>query len=238
MSFYTKLNLYRPSKPPVITGESLANFIDAFQGLRVSEGKARLGVEVKFGMAIDQEEKPIQDYERRHDLVWSPKEPQWDLESHCPSLKAIYRLLARYNENIYRAFIELGCAKPDICGLLTRNGCPDNEVELHLDGWSLEIGPVFSSILGSEDHFFVGWVSLSISGSGYLFPWTFAELVQRAESDEGIRKVRELCKKTWPVDPMPPNLRQKKMRRKMGDLWPYSKIDLPWNWYWGIDETG
>jgi hypothetical protein len=171
-------------------------------------------------------------------LIRAPKDPKWDLQSYCPSLKGICRLLTSHTKNIYRAAIDLGCATPDICKLLTRDKCADNELELHLDGWALEIGPVFSSFLGSEDDFFVGWVSLSISGNGYLFPWTFAELVQRAESNAGIRKVRDLCRKTWPVDSKPPNLREKKIRRRMGDRWPYSRIDLPWDWFWGIEETG
>jgi hypothetical protein len=47
----------------------------------------------------------------------------------------------------------------------------------------------------------------------------------------------ELCRATWPVAPERPDRRQKKARRQMGDLWPYPKLDRPWDWYWGLSES-
>jgi hypothetical protein len=31
--------------------------------------------------------------------------------------------------------------------------------------------------------------------------------------------------------------RSGKLRKQMGDLWPYPKIDPPWDWYWGLCES-
>jgi hypothetical protein len=110
-------------------------------------------------------------------------------------------------------------------------------VDLYLDQWFMEIGPIISCDLGSEDLFHVGWLSVSLSGYGYLYPWTFAELVQRAEGDSSIRRVTELCRATWPVEAGRRDRRQKTLRKRMGDLWPYPEIDRPWDWYWGLSES-
>jgi hypothetical protein len=101
----------------------------------------------------------------------------------------------------------------------------------------MEIGPILSCDLGCEAPFHVGWVSVSLSGYGYLYPWSFAELVQRAEGHPAIGRMTDLCRATWPVDAGRPDQQLKKLRKQMGDLWPYPKIDRPWDWYWGLCES-
>lgn len=238
MSFYTSLDFYRPCTPPVITGQSLAKFIKRFEALEICTRKRGLSVEIKFGKGIDEDEKPSLEYEQIHKLVWAPKDFNWDVQESCSSLKAVTRLLLPRKEHVYRAFIELGWATSDICKLLTRGRSPDNEAELHLDGWALEIGPIISTMLGSEDRFFVGWIRVGISGYGYLFPWTFQELVERADSHPGIGKLKDLCRTTWPIKAKQLTRREKEMRERMKEEWPYDKKNLPWDWYWGINETG
>jgi hypothetical protein len=234
MSFYTVLHFYRPRTPPVITGAALAKFVRAVDRLHVSEVKYPQTVQVKFGKAIDQDEEPSTWSEQVNRGICVSKEIEWDVAIQCESLRAVSEGLVSHNRPVYRAFIELGSATTDIFQHLARVNSPENNVDLTLDSWSLEIGPVISAALDSEVQFHIGWISVNLSGYGYLYPWTPAELVERAEKHSGIRQVMELCKKTWPVEPKRPDLHHTKMREQMGDLWPYSEIDVPWDWYWGI----
>src|SRR5262245_38073368 len=60
MSFYTTLAFYRPSAPPRITAADLAGFVTSFAPLGVAGDQkgARFGFEVRFGIAIDQDDRP------------------------------------------------------------------------------------------------------------------------------------------------------------------------------------
>ncbi len=237
MSSYTSLDFYRPTAPPIITGEQLARFVRAFAKLGVSTDGYPMTIELKFGKAIDQDEKPSLEYEQVYKTIWAPKESDLDLEEERRSLKSVSSVLSGKKKTIYRAFIGLGAATKEIFDHLARIKSPENETDLTLDSWSLQIDPIMSSSLGSDDQFFVGWISVGISGYGYLYPWTPADLVRRAESHPGIRKVKMLCQKTWPVESGEPNQQVKKLRKRMGALWPYDRVDIQWDWYWGIEET-
>jgi hypothetical protein len=238
VSFFTTLHFYRPTPPPVVTGESLVNFVEAFRRLGVSTDDGPLTVDVKFGSRIDQDQKQSLWEEPLGEGVAVIKDLEWDLTVKCQSLHQVSDALAKQKETVYRAFVQLGSTTEEVYNSLERKNSPENEVDLAVDSWSLEIGPITSSSLVCDDEFFVGWMSVNISGNGYLFPWTLAELIRRAEGNSRIRQVMELCKATWPVDPKPPDQEQKEMRQRMSDLWPYADIGLPWDWYWGVNESG
>ena len=119
-----------------------------------------------------------------------------------------------------------------------RVNSPDNETDLTLDSWSLEMGPIESYDLSSAHRFLVGWISVNLSGYGYLYPWTLTELRARAEALPEVEHVAELCRSMWPVPAESPGLRRKWGRRQMGELWPYPETNLPMDWYWGLHETG
>jgi hypothetical protein len=222
----------------VITGASLAEFLLSFEHLQVSKTPGSVSANVKFGKAIDTDEKPTVWEEPVNEYVSVTQSLQWDLEIKRESLGALASAIGKHNKTIYRAFIQLGAVVSPICRSLTRMPSPENKLGLTLDSWSLEIGPIMSGSLESEQPFFVGWISLSLSGNGYLFPWTFAELFQRATVNPAIQQVTELCKATWPVEAKRPDRRIQKFRQQMGELWPYAETDLPWDWYWGVSERG
>ena len=124
-----------------------------------------------------------------------------------------------------------------ITGAIQRINSPENKHDLTLGDWTCEIGPIQSFDLRSDEPLQVGWISVSLSGYGYLYPWSFADLVERVEADPGMRRVAELCRKSWPVPVELPDDGIRELRQKVGGLWPYP-ADLPWDWYWGIAETG
>jgi hypothetical protein len=216
----------------------LSKFVREFATLGVSNDGFPLTVQVKFGRRVDQDERPALRYEEVHKYILTPKELEWDLKVARRSLKSVSEALAGNKRTIYRAFIELGAVSKDVSHQLSRIKSPENETDLALDSWSLQIDPIMSSGLDSEVQFFVGWISAGLSGGGYLYPWTPSKLVRRADKHPGIRQLKELCQTIWPVENKQPNQREKKLRKKMGALWPYDSVDLRWDWYWGIEETG
>lgn len=104
-------------------------------------------------------------------------------------------------------------------------------------------------------------MAISLSGNGLLFPLTPAELIRRAESHPKLAALRKLCQTTWPVTSQvvriplwwrlpgrrskhaqdmqggPPSGRVRRLRAQRGELWPY-RVERPFDWEWGIGETG
>jgi hypothetical protein len=238
MSFDTTLQYYRPTEPPRVTGADLARFVRGFHDLKLVDEDGRRTVQVKFGEAIDQDERPTSWNEPVNNVVSVSREIEWDLNDRCESLQAAADWLAEHPRPVYRAYLDLGLATDEVFEHLRRIDSPENDVNLLLDSWSLEIGPVESHDIEAQRVFHVGWISVEISGHGYLYPWTFAELVQRAEDHPSLRRLTEFCRTVWPVRPLRPNGWTRRGRKRMGELWPYRELDRPWDWFWGLCESG
>lgn len=99
---------------------------------------------------------------------------------------------------------------------MSRLDTTENEQPFIPDSWSLEIGPVESSSLDSAP-FHVGWIRVGISGYGYLWPWTFKDVVARAQANHGMQALMDLCKQARPVPPEPADART------------YERFDLGWD---------
>ncbi len=229
---------YRPGTPPRVTGASLARFVRAFAQLGVAKPQVSLGSSVKFGRGINQDTR-LSSWIKWIGGIGKHREIKWDLDWQPQSTAKLADVLDKNDRPIYRAHLSLGPLTDEIAEGVHRVGSPDNKYELTPDSWSLEIGPVDCYSLETEDQLFrVGWIEVSLSGYGYLFPWTFRDLLQRAERLPGIRKVMDLCRSTWPVPSALPDQKTKKLRTRMGELWPYHTVDLPGDWYWGLAESG
>jgi hypothetical protein len=132
----------------------------------------------------------------------------------------------------------LGIAQREIIDAVSRHNSPQNKVDFVPCEWSFTVGPITSSAMGNEEAFHVGWMALSLSGSGYLFPWTAREAVERAEKCQAIQAAANLCQALWPLRPEPPSRAILKLRKRMGDAWPYRQLDRAQDWTWGVAETG
>ena len=244
MSRSTSLIFYRPTEPPRVTGADLARFVAAFEALgaaRAPEGFESLTVQLKFGAAVDQDDAatdwlvPVTDEAGIDDF----DEIEWDATARGKSLaEGAATLEAAADRPLYRADIRLGPARDEVIRAVRREASADNDEELGLDSWSLEVGPILSHRLGADEMFHVGWIGLSLHGSGYLYPWSLADLVARAGADASIRAAADLCRRTWPVAPERPSPKIVRRRKKLGELWPYPQANLAWDWYWGMQESG
>src|ERR1700722_698305 len=98
MSFFTTMHFYRPTPPPVVTGPDLAKFVKAFEALKVSEGECLFGTQIRFGKAIDQDDKPTILQEQVIAGIGSVSEIEWDLETGRVSIQETAKTLAALNK--------------------------------------------------------------------------------------------------------------------------------------------
>jgi hypothetical protein len=237
MSFYTSACFYRPSSAPRVSCTDLADFCQRFAALRISTFEWAQTVQVKYGSRIDRDNRLTYHLKQIGAGLFIPEDIDWDVDVEAGSFAEVQDTLTHGKGGVYRTYIGLGHANPDVQQSITRRNSPENEIDLYLCDWSLDVGPISVGDLVTE-HQQVGWVALCISGPGYLFPWTCAELVSRLEALPDIQRAMDLCKATWPVENRLPNVKEIQARCDLGPLWPYEDLDRPWDWYWGVSETG
>lgn len=239
MSFDTSLRFYRPGTPPTLTGADLARFVEGFAALGVALEEGAIGLRVKLGRAIDQDERPTlwEEPVTPGGGISVTRRAAFDAEaSDLPSFGRLAADLARLGGPIYRAELDLGRAVEAVRSRTRREPSEENEVALSLGRLGLQVGPILSHALGDEATYMVGWIAFQMHGHGYLYPWTFRELVDRVEAAPEVRALMDVCRATWPVAPEQPPRGVVAARKRMGELWPYTRADLPGDWYWGLAE--
>lgn len=234
-----------------MTGPILADFVRALARTGVFDPGQGDYFHVKFGRSIDKDEKSTTIYEPIAGIpsISTVRSIPWDIEhSHIPQSDAI-ALLKKHDRSLYRASVSLGMLRKDLFEALQTPRPDDGQMNLGLWDCHVILEPVELSTLDGDDTFLVGWMSVSISGNGYCFPWTPRDLTSRAASLNTLRPMTEVCRQFFPVDPagtpnvmtkLSPALRRRKvraMRKRMGDLWPFEDLDREWDWFWGVSET-
>jgi hypothetical protein len=204
----------------------LAKWIAHVVATDTLRGGDALSLRVKFGEAVDQ------DYET--DIF------SLDCEIEARNLQSpeeMIGLLTDRPDRIYRAFVNLEILRDEVVQPITRLNSVENEIDFSPCELSLWIGPVECYQLGGDRTITTGWVGLSISGYGYLYPWTFAEVVQRMGRSPAIQRLMQTCQDQWPVAPDKPSQEAVSSRKEIGNLWPYDLNKLS-DWYWGLQESG
>ncbi|WP_337176646.1 hypothetical protein [Paludisphaera sp.] len=233
MSCRTRLLYYRPEAPKRLTPASLAAFAREFAALKASKPGFSIGFRVKFGESIDQDDRPTQWDDPES---WAVREIEYDAEGdRFPDLARMAKALDGLPDlPIYRATLLLGDLARPMYEALRREPSEENEAQLGFNyGWSLEAGPIECYDPTGSLH--VGWLALSLAGQGDPYPWTYRELIARAEHAPGYASVLALCRRAWPVDgPPKPGREVVEGRKLMGDLWPYDDLHRPLDWSWGI----
>ena len=234
MGLAATLIFYRPRKPPVVSCRDLADFLQRFVDLRVLENGGTRGGSfyLKYGDAIDLDDAdPMPIVPTTVEGVYTTNDIDWDVREISHPLRETIDVLSASDQGIYRAYLRLGGATPEITSPLHREACAENDVVFAPDSWSIQIMPLDS---GQDGEFQVGWLAIGLEGNGYPFPWTLRDIVEKAERIDGIQQVMQLCRSTWPVDPESPDATIEDGRRAMGMYWPYDDLDRAWDWYWGM----
>jgi hypothetical protein len=223
-----------------------ANDLGVFLG-RIREGgfladDGLRNLQVKFGDSIDQDDKgtsSLEELEHAPGLFVS-HDIEWDLELEDPvGIAEMIAALANDERRIYRASAMLGTAIDAILKPITRTNSPENERDFCPYSLSVDIRPIrIGSLACDEPVMFVGWIDISLSGPGYLFPWTPRHVVRRLEATDSTQRMMELCRSMWPLPPRELEDRIVEMRWEIGERWPYDELNKPWDWYWAVDESG
>lgn len=239
MSFFTSLTFYRPTSPPAVTAADFSRFIaQIHDGVALTTSGLEM-LRVKFGDAIDQDDEGTLWGEELTPAISIMHDIEWDVDlSDDSTIQEIIEALVSDSRRIYRARVTLGMPEDDVLRPITRENSPENEIGFYPDTLSIEIGPIRCFSLGSERSFHVGWIGLTISGGGYLFPWTFRDVFDRLQGSKQIQQLTNVCRSFWPVAKKPPEHRIIQLRKKLNELWPYARFDEPWDWYWGLRESG
>ncbi|MCA9185049.1 MAG: hypothetical protein KDA99_05495, partial [Planctomycetales bacterium] len=239
MSFFTTLSYYRPCAPPPVTADDLSRIIAAICSTDTLTDDGFRWLSVKFGESIVQDDKGTTWKEEKVPGISAIHDIEWDIDlSDDPTPHEMIGVLASNQDRIYRAQIALGRPNEDVLRPITRENSPENEIDYCPDGLSINVGPIECYDLKTDQPLHVGWISLDLSGGGYLFPWTFRDVCDRIQRASEIQRLTDVCRSFWPVDAQTPERRITQLRRKFSDLWPYDEFDRPWDWYWGLRETG
>jgi hypothetical protein len=239
MSFYTALMFYRPRKPPIVTANDLATVMLLLAETGKLNANDQCRAKVKFGESIDADNEETTRYEYTSTPgIMRVSEIEWDFKSPAAeSMDRVIKALSRNLSPIYRANIFLGSPTSDVLEPVTRVRSPQNTIDFLPCDLSLEFGPIMAGQLSTEEPVQVGWISLSLSGSGYLYPWTLAEALDRASTSISIKTFTDVVRNMWPVQSEDPEPQIVALRRQIPDVWPYA-ADRPWDWFWGAQETG
>lgn len=221
-----------------MTVSDLGVFAQALQAADLLESAEACSVKFKLGNAVDQDEAGTSCHEELGAGMFLMAEYGWDVSESATSLAPLLEKLQGDDRTIYRAYFDLGLASDALSDPITRVNSPDNTVDFLPGSLSFSVGPVEIFDLGSDNIGVVGWMDVSISGNGYLFPWTFRDVVDRLEASPEWQRLRSVCRELWPVGEGVPPLEIIEARKQLGRLWPYDTYDRKFDWYWGIFETG
>jgi hypothetical protein len=218
MSFYTSFFCCRAGPAPSrFTPRDLAGFLRQFARIEACEGAVDI-LNLKFGDSIDRDAEPaVYEVPTAHPMITVVENIEWDVELTFPTLSDAANELDRFDRSVYRALIELGGASAGVCRLFERPECEENDRSLALNDWWLEVGPVESCLLDGTT-MFAGWMKIGISGYGYPYPWTFADLIKKAESSSEMVAVRALCREAWPASQKPISQEVIDARKTAGEL--------------------
>ncbi len=251
MSAWTSAILYRPGPPPVIMPVSLADFIEKLVALDILQESPRLHAELKFGKSIDQDMKEITYLENPEATVTAIKHMPMDAEINNTTIaEMLHWLRSPFKKKglftrqlidpiIYRSYIDLGELKENVRKDFMREEDPENNIgSFWLSSFSFNIAPeTVADPQGDGTRYMVGWISISISGQCYLWPWKYEEVLALIKANEGMQQILELCKSTWPLPPVEPTQVLIEMRKSMGHLWGGTDYDAPPDWRWTINES-
>jgi hypothetical protein len=233
MGFWSTLLYYRPGQIGSVSTDDLANFVEAFLDIGVTEPAGTAALKLRLHAAKSEEDARFMTFVPTTDDksgIHTIRGPKWDLNLKVENEK-LADIIRNLQGEVYLAWIELGYLNTELRHTIERIGSPENSEDFVPESWSLRLGPVEIG----QPRCVVGDLAIGVGGNGYLFPWTLAELISRAERQPKIRDLMQLCRRTWPIAPEVPHLSMQSAREQLGKHWPYERVDLALDWCWGLE---
>src|SRR5678815_1635698 len=105
---HTRVQLIRPTKPPVLTGPLLAEAIWEIYNTNVIGHQVGQVVQLRYGKRVDLDKKPTTVRTTSKGEVAHVEDYQWDVEHDFGTMDSVLRHLQTHGDPIYRAYIGLG----------------------------------------------------------------------------------------------------------------------------------
>lgn len=257
MGFYTVAQCYRAgSDVPIVRAADLARFTERIIALDILQDDS-MHVQLQFGQGIDQDDKSTYIEKQITRGLYEVLNYDWHVDKdRLPSADAVALLenpptsrvvpykkkhaldlfgpkeeIETLGPNIYRANLSFGTMKEEIYQSISHQ-LSGNYLYLSDISFNIEI----VEMLNDEDcyRFEVGWMSFSVHGNGYMFPWTYEETLAKLREHPVLNQIRAICQEMWPASTTPPNPELIAARSEMGKRWA-EPLDAPLDWYWTIN---
>lgn len=230
------------SHTPVIRAHEIARFLREFHELGIVKTESPYLCSIKYGRKPNKNDRDLYEVVPMRGIrgMSSIRQQQCDID--VKGEKRFDEIAALLDQNpekrIYRASLYLGGVQPDFVERVYIRS-DKNELAVSMDSWHLTVGPqiIANPHSDSGDRFHLGYLAVSIGGTGYCMPRTQREVMDCVRAQPETRSVETICKSIWPAKPRSANRRAIKMRTAMGNLWPYDEIDRPVEWNWVIEES-
>lgn len=237
-----QLWMYRPGPACRVDALALAALVRDLSGTgALRDQKEVMGdwhwhqAKIRFGSGLDQDARPMVEevFNEDHPTISWTREQPWDWQTTALSNLELSRGFTRDERPVYRAHLQLGQLREDLCerlDWLARDGA--NEYRVNFSDVMFQCEPVVYADRESGDHFGLGWCGLSVSGSGYFFPWKAVECIELARSIPEITAMFEVCRAHFPVKPAKPDQSLQNLRALLAKngSWPYASVDQPLDW--------
>jgi hypothetical protein len=225
MSPHTRVQLIRPSKPPVITGPDLAQIAWEIASTGLIGHHAGQVVQLRYGKRIDADKKgTVPTGRTAAGNVALPEDYPWDVEQDFRNIDSVLRCLQTHPSPLYRAYVSLGELEDGIENYLTREPHPANPLPMSLSNVALTLEAI--TVNGVN----VGWIAFTLSGRGALAPWSPRDLLERVRALEVVQAIETLLWQRWPVTE-PPGLFERMALKKIQDqIEPVYPARPSWIW--------
>ncbi|MHB0936045.1 MAG: hypothetical protein ACYDCO_04140 [Armatimonadota bacterium] len=255
MSPFTSAICYRAGdKPPIVTTQDLAVFTERILALDILQPDFMI-VHLKFGQAIDQDKEGIAEisetiasllyYDWDVDEGFFPREEALAFLRNPPEFRIVKRerrhlldfgpknVVENFGPHIYRAHLMFRTMKEEVYTPICHKLYGDSLILSELD---YHIGPVQLFDTVKNEIYYTGWMNFAVNGDGYLYPYTYREILENLRTHPVLQQIRDICREMWPSTTVPPNPEVVHDRSTMGKMWAEPE-DAPYDWYWAINGS-
>lgn len=192
MGFHTTLQVAYPGDPGTVRVSSLVKLVEDVLPFCRRDASWQ-SISLKFGGNPATTQRPFFWFIPTTVIGISVSKSDWDAE-HSPnsSDESLSYLRSHESRTAHRALVNFGAVTDETLARLQREPGLKNEIGLYPYDVGLQVGPVeVEPDDDDEEPVQIGWAAIRISGSGYCYPWTHQELIDRLIETELCDQARK-----------------------------------------------
>jgi hypothetical protein len=192
MGFFTTFHIVYPSDPGRVALHDVKRIVEQLLP-HCRSGGPKATAHLKFGDSPASSNRPLFSFVPTATPGIHRTISDWDLDSSPIPISEMLNLFADLPEsNVHRALIQFGALKDEVANSLRRDPGPENEIGLYPYDVGLSVGPIEAEPDDEDaESARIGWVSFTISGNGYCFPWAYQDFIDRCLKTEICQQARK-----------------------------------------------